>query len=559
MGARATWAVSGHSREGRCDMVAGAKVLVVEDESIVALDLRKALTGLGYSVPAVAASGEEAIRKAAEACPDLVLMDIRLRGGMSGIEAAEDIRARFGIPVVYLTALADESTVQWARKTEPFGYLIKPFDERDLYVAIEMALNRHRLETALKESESRLRLYSERLRILHEVDQAILGAGSLETIANSALRRVRQLIPCQRVSVVVFDLENWQAKMLAVHGADVGAPGAETCEPLSRQRVRELRQRATYIKRDLQASAHLSDLDRALLDAGMRHVVVVPLITEGELVGALRLATGAPSAFDGEQLEIACEVADSLALAIHQARLREQLERHVAELEAHNEELDAYAHTVAHDLRDPLTLVIGFADALEKNCSALPDEELRKGLGSIVRGGRKMETIIQELLVLAEVRKLEKVVEPLDMAHIVAEAQQRLSHLVEENQAEVSLPDTWPIALGHGPWVEEVWVNYLSNAIKYGGQPPRVKLGATVQEDGQVRFWVQDNGGGIPPEVQARLFTPFTKFSQDRAAGSGLGLSIVLRIVEKLGGRVGVESEEGRGSVFSFTLPAAAD
>ena len=140
------------------------------------------------------------------------------------------------------------------------------------------------------------------------------------------------------------------------------------------------------------------------------------------------------------------------------------------------------------------------------------------------------------------------------MASIVTEAQGRLAYLIEEHQAEIISPDTWPVALGYGPWVEEVWVNYLSNAIKYGGQPPRVELGATEQADGMVRFWVRDNGPGLAPREQARLFTPFTQLAQFRPKGHGLGLSIVRRIVEKLGGQVGVESEMGWGSVFTFTL-----
>jgi signal transduction histidine kinase len=120
--------------------------------------------------------------------------------------------------------------------------------------------------------------------------------------------------------------------------------------------------------------------------------------------------------------------------------------------------------------------------------------------------------------------------------------------------------------------VEEVWVNYLSNAIKYGGQPPRVELGSSLQdpplagggptaqsapsETGWVRFWVRDNGLGLTPDEQGRLFTLFTRLEQTRVKGHGLGLSIVRRIVDKLGGEVGVESEIGEGSTFWFTLPA---
>jgi signal transduction histidine kinase len=112
-------------------------------------------------------------------------------------------------------------------------------------------------------------------------------------------------------------------------------------------------------------------------------------------------------------------------------------------------------------------------------------------------------------------------------------------------------------ALGYAGWVEEVWVNYISNAIKYGNKPPRVELGATPQPDGMIRFWVRDNGPGLSPEQQAKLFTPFTQLSPIRATGYGLGLSIVARIMDKLGGQVGVESEgiAGRGSLFYLLRP----
>jgi len=138
-------------------------ILVLEDESIVALDLGNRLRSLGYSVPALASCGEEAIQKAAETRPDLVLMDIRLKGDMDSIEAAGEIRARFDIPVVYLTAFADDDIVQRARSTEPYAYLIKPFEERQLHTTIEMALHKHRMEQALRESERRYRLLAENM------------------------------------------------------------------------------------------------------------------------------------------------------------------------------------------------------------------------------------------------------------------------------------------------------------------------------------------------------------------------------------------------------------
>ena len=133
--------------------MAKAQILIVEDERIVAQDIRVTLVNLGYSVAAVVSSGEAAIEKAEELRPDLVLMDIVLREDMDGIQAAEQIRTRFDIPVVYLTAYADEKRLERAKLTQPFGYVLKPFNDRELHTNIEMALHRHRMERELKQSE----------------------------------------------------------------------------------------------------------------------------------------------------------------------------------------------------------------------------------------------------------------------------------------------------------------------------------------------------------------------------------------------------------------------
>ncbi len=117
-----------------------ANIMIVEDEVLFAKDLQDLLESWGYTVPALVSTGEEAIEKAGELKPDLVLMDIVLKGGMDGIEASDTIRTRFKIPVVYLTAYADDETVQRAKITEPYGYVLKPLEERDLHVTLEIAL-----------------------------------------------------------------------------------------------------------------------------------------------------------------------------------------------------------------------------------------------------------------------------------------------------------------------------------------------------------------------------------------------------------------------------------
>ncbi len=221
------------------------------------------------------------------------------------------------------------------------------------------------------------------------------------------------------------------------------------------------------------------------------------------------------------------------------------------------EELDAFAHTVAHDLKSPLSIMLGYTWLLVEKFEQMPVEQVRAFLETLAKSGEKMNNIINELLLLASVRKLDEIkTAPLDMGLAVREALGRLTLMIEEYQAEVVMPDSWPTASGYASWVEEVWANYISNAIKYGGTPPVIEVGATLLEEHSVRCWVKDNGAGLDADQQARLFNQFTRLDEKRARGHGLGLSIVQRIVDKLGGQVGVESEIGVGSVFSFTLPA---
>jgi len=221
-------------------------------------------------------------------------------------------------------------------------------------------------------------------------------------------------------------------------------------------------------------------------------------------------------------------------------------------------DLDAYAHTVAHDLKNPLNITLGYASMLAADFEGIAPDEAKSYLQEIRHGSQKMSNIIDALLLLASVRKLEDIdTKLIDMSTIVSEALARLTLMKKEHKAEIVVLEAgiWPKAFGYAPWVEEVWANYISNAIKYGGTPPRVELGATDLENGTVRFWVRDNGPGISAEQQAQLFDQFTRLGKTDAQGHGLGLSIVKRIVEKLDGQVAVESTPGQGCTFSFTLP----
>ncbi|MBK8050432.1 MAG: hybrid sensor histidine kinase/response regulator [Anaerolineales bacterium] len=249
----------------------------------------------------------------------------------------------------------------------------------------------------------------------------------------------------------------------------------------------------------------------------------------------------------------------SIRYALERMELMATLRKYSHDLEQQNAELDAYAHTVAHDLKNPLAAMVGNAQLL-LDAGASYDRAMRNAIAAdIVHAGHKLYSIIQELLLFSQVRRTDVESTPLDMPEILNEAMAQLT-LIAPNFEKVTItnpsPD-WPIARGYAPWIEEVWVNYLSNALKYGGRPPQICVGAGPTEYGMIRFWVSDNGSGLTPEQLDGIFVEFTRLSQARATGHGLGLSIVKRIIEKLGGQVGVESEPGYGSTFYFTLPAA--
>ena len=226
------------------------------------------------------------------------------------------------------------------------------------------------------------------------------------------------------------------------------------------------------------------------------------------------------------------------------------------QLEAQVAELNAFAHTVAHDLKTPLAIVQGFADMVIQDLPDTVPPRTLEFIQSMYNGSVRARKIIDELLLLAEMGKEEVAVTAVHTADIIPHVLDRLQLMIKEYQPQIHQPESWPIAIGYAPWLEEVWANYMSNALKYGGQPPQVALGATQLDNGFIQFWVQDNGNGIAPEDQNMLFAEFSRIDTERAQGHGLGLSIVKRIIQRLGGEVGVESEVGEGSKFYFTLPA---
>jgi signal transduction histidine kinase len=258
-----------------------------------------------------------------------------------------------------------------------------------------------------------------------------------------------------------------------------------------------------------------------------------------------------------QDLEVMHEVETARLESLAQFQKNQALRKEIEQNEHMITDLESYAHIVAHDLKNPIGLLQMYAYLLQTDLEGKIDPAHMQSIKAIFDTTEEMLHIVEGLLTLAQTRKEQVLAQPLDMNEVVREAIKRLSDKIERSGAELVIPADLPPAQGHASWIEGVWVNYLSNAIKYGGQPPHVELTAQALPTGFIRYAILDNGEGISPERRKVLFQKFERLGKRTTEGHGLGLSIIKTIVEKLGGEVGVDDRpDGQpGSCFSFTLP----
>lgn len=249
-----------------------------------------------------------------------------------------------------------------------------------------------------------------------------------------------------------------------------------------------------------------------------------------------------------------------LPSVIQQILGKKDLENEKARIQAEREtlveDLEAFGYAIIHDLKQPLSILQMSTNLMRKYQEHGMHDKHANQLARIDTTVERMASILDGLVIFAQTRHQRNVpLEPLDMTTIVESVLDSLATEIDQQNVEIHYSQLSSNALGYPQWVEQVWLNYLVNAIKYGGTPPCIHVGSTVQDNGTIKFWVRDNGIGIPQSKVGSLFLPFSRIQQIKAQGHGLGLSIVNQIVQKLGGDVGVTgNEDGIGSCFFFTL-----
>jgi PAS domain S-box-containing protein len=416
-----------------------------------------------------------------------------------------------------------------------------------------------------KRAEDALRQYVERLRIMQEIDRSILEAQSAEEIAGVALRRLRDLVPSERVTVALKGPAPDEATVLAVNVDGERTVEAGTRLPieaygdLSNLIAEKLQRGETYLL-DALSVPDSAPAIRELRTKGRRYYFIVPLLAHGELMGSLSLGADSPSDLTVEHLEIAREVADGLAIAVQQARLREQVGQHAAELEQRVDErtaeLEAFSYSVSHDLRTPLLTIDGFSRMLLDDYADQLDAEGQRLLKTICSNSQNMGRLIDDLLAFSRLGRQEMRPAEIKMSELAAAICAELTATAPGRKLQFNLQPL-PPARGDQSMIRQVFVNLLSNAIKFTGpeEAAVIEVGAE-EEENHIVYYVKDNGVGFEMKYADKLFGVFERLhSDDEFAGTGVGLALVQRILHRHGGRVWAEGKVGEGATVYFTLP----
>lgn len=508
------------------------QILVVEDETIIALNLKESLESLGYAVVGIATSGEKAVEKATKFRPDLVLMDIRLKGSMDGIAAAQQIWERFSIPAIYVTGHSDQSTLERAKVTAPFGYILKPVKEQELYVAIETALQRYERE--------------------HLLSAILKGMGDGVIVVNPQSR-------IQFLNPVAESLTGWQM-----------------CEA----RDRELTEVFNVVDEKTQqpvnylVSAAIQQNTTVYLEDGIvlitKSGITIPIADSAAPIkdnkGAI---TGIVLVFrDITQRRLA----EERNLAMERAR---QLELQMAELQRLNQLKEDFLNTISHELRTPLSNIKMAVRLLETflnqrgllSSETLSDSQSMARYLNILQDQCNQElNLVNDLL---DMRSLDAGAYPLELSSI--QLQDWIPNLIESFQArfqqqqqsvQISIASELPPLVSDMPIFSRILRELLNNACKYTPAGEQIVvtaqplLGESVPLGG-VQLSVSNSGVELPTEELSRIFDPFYRIPRNdpwKHGGTGLGLALVRKLVHRLQGTINVTSSQG-WTTFMVEIP----
>lgn len=528
-----------------------SRILIVEDESIVALNIKNRLEALGYIVVATTSSGESAIQIAQENHPDLVLMDIKLRGVIDGIEAATQIWNRFQIPVVYLTAYSDEETVERAKVTEPYGYILKPFEARDLGTTIEISLYKHQMERQLREREQWL------TTTLKCIGDAVITTDSQGLI--TFMNPVAEALTCWKQEEVlgnnlnqVFQTINEKTRQAVENPAALALRQGVTVTLENHTLL--ITKNGKEIPIDDSAAPIKNDTGKI-----MGAVLVFHDVTEQQQLKTFLENTN-------QELEVkVIENNRQLRAANEQLRAeieqRQHLENELLVALAKERELNELKSrilaTISHEYRTPLTTILSSTDLLAQYGSGWNEERKQKHFHRIQAAVQHLTSLVNDVLFVnhAEIGSLEFNPVALNVEQITRDLVEIYSNSANQHTIIFECQGvSAPIFLDK-ELLQLMLRNLISNALKYSPSGSTIQIELDFQPHNLV-FRISDQGIGILSNEREQIFKAFFRGNNiGIVPGVGLGLLIVKECVDLHGGEIIVESELMVGTRFTITLP----
>lgn len=485
-------------------------VLVVEDEKIVAMEIQDRLIDLGYKISDIVSSGEEAIEKATKLLPDLVLMDIMLKGQIDGIEAAKQIQQTLDIPVIYLTAFADDDTLHRAKITEPFGYIIKPFVERELYTTIEMALYKHKMGKKLRENEQWL------ATTLNSISDAVIATNEDGTI--------------KFINPVAEELTGWKQQY---------AMGKELSE-------------VYHIIDETTRKRFENPLAKILSPEKLYELSSTKILISLDRKERIISDSGAPIRDPNGRTR-------GLVLVFRDITEQRKLEMDLLKAQK-LESIGILAGGIAHDFNNILTAIVGNISLAKANTEQ--EDDIHEILTEAERASLQAKNLTLQLLTFAKGgAPLKKTASIIELIKASADFALRGSNV----RCEFAFPDDlWAVEIDVGQ-ISQVIQNIVVNAdqsMPEGGIIQIIAENATVnQEQGlplrpgkYVKISIKDRGVGIPSELLSKIFDPYFTTKKKE---SGLGLAIAYSIIKKHGGHITVESLINHGTTVYVYLPSS--
>ncbi|HWB95187.1 MAG TPA: response regulator, partial [Bryobacteraceae bacterium] len=454
----------------------GAKILIVEDEQITAMDVRAQISDLGYDVVGIARTGREALRLSEECRPDLVLMDIQLHDSIDGITAADEIRQRWQVPVVFMNAFAEGETFSRAKLSFPCGYLPRPFEAKHLNATVGIALEQHRLIHEVYREHGWMRTVL-----------ASMGAG---VIATDLEGRVKFLNP------VAENLTGWS------RAEALGRPIEEVCV----LREEDGRPSSECPLRRVLGTNRAIGRERSLLvaRAGSTNFVedaAVPVHdANGRMTGAVTVITDVTE---------------------RERKERDRRRLH-ADLERSHAELSRFSYSVSHDLQAPASSIAALSELLRRGKEGQLTDGQARILRMMTEAAVGMQRLITSMLTFAQMGQGELRVESVPVAAIIEAVRVRLWDAVQASGAKIDY-ESLPVIEADRIQLEQVFQNLLLNAIQYRKPLEIPCISISVERIGEE--WacsVEDNGQGIPPECLERIFEPMKRLHGRDIPGTGL-------------------------------------